>query len=115
MSSREVRARGPKKSKRIPRSHFFDNTRDQQVILDTDASLVVSHGRRPRPHFSDTHDQQVLTFREWCALNNISPKTGRRILKAPDAPTVTMLTKKLIGITIGADRAWKESRRRPAA
>jgi hypothetical protein len=86
MSSREVRARGPKKSKRIPRMHF-----------------------------SDTHDQQVLTFREWCSLNNISPKTGRRILKAPGAPVVTMLTKKLIGITIKSDRDWKELNMRAVA
>jgi hypothetical protein len=71
--------------------------------------------RQPRPHFSDTHDQQVLTFAEWCALNNFSSKTGRRILKAPDAPTVTMLTKKLIGITIAADREWKASRARPVS
>jgi hypothetical protein len=110
MSSREVRAKGPKKSKR-----HFTVDQDQQVILDTDPSQIVSHGHPPRVHFSETHDQQVLTFREWCALNNISVKTGRRILKAPGAPVVTMLTKKLIGITIKSDREWKASRSRTVA
>jgi hypothetical protein len=99
MSSREAQAIGPKK-RRAP----FSETHDH----DTDA-------RQPRAHFSDVHDQQVLTFREWCALNNISPKTGRRILKAPGAPVITMLTKKLIGITIKSDRDWKASRTRKEA
>ena len=53
--------------------------------------------------------------REWCALNNISPKTGRRILKAPGAPVVTMLTSRRIGITIKSDRDWKATRTRKVA
>ena len=85
MSSREVRARGPKKSKRV------------------------------RAHFSTNHDQQVLTFGEWCLLNSISPKTGRRILKAPGGPVVTQLTTKQIGITVAADREWKARHARAVA
>jgi hypothetical protein len=68
-----------------------------------------------RTPFSATHYQQVLTFREWCDLNSISHRTGRRILDAPGAPTVTMLTPRRIGITIAANRAWQASRARVVA
>ena len=74
MTSREVRACGPKRQKRA------------------------------RAHFSADHDQQILTFAEWCDLNSISARTGRRILKAPGGPTVTMLTSRRFGISISANR-----------
>ena len=57
-------------------------------------------------------DDEVLTFREWCVLNRISPRTGRRVLKAPGAPTVTQLSPQRIGITRGNNRRWQESRAR---
>jgi hypothetical protein len=69
MTSRGVRACGPKRQKRA------------------------------RAHFSADHDQQILTFAEWCDLNSISARTGRRILKAPGGPTVTMLTSRRFGIS----------------
>jgi hypothetical protein len=85
MTSREVRACGPKRTKRA------------------------------RTHFSADHDQQILTFAEWCALNNISHRTGRRILKAPGAPIVTMLTKRRFGISIGNNKIWQASRAKEVA
>ena len=33
-------------------------------------------------------DTQVMRFREWCRLNQFSPRTGRRILKSGDGPAV---------------------------
>jgi hypothetical protein len=59
-----------------------------------------------------SHDDQVLTFAEWCALNRISKRTGRRILKAPGGPVVTHLTEKKIGVTIGNNRRWQATRAR---
>jgi hypothetical protein len=59
-------------------------------------------------------DSQVLTFSEWCELNSIGLRTGRRILRSGNGPVVTQLSVHRIGITIGADRAWKASRERPA-
>jgi hypothetical protein len=61
------------------------------------------------------HDDQCLTFPEWCMLNGVSPRTGRRILKSPDGPVVTMLSAKRIGITVGNNRAWQASRARKVA
>ena len=75
----------------------------------------VERKLRVRAHFSTNHDQQVLTFGEWCLLNSISPKTGRRISKAPGGPVVTQLTTKRIGITVAADREWKARHARAVA
>jgi hypothetical protein len=58
------------------------------------------------------NDAQVLRFKEWCALNHISERTGRRILAGGNGPVVTQLSAKLIGITVSANRAWQESRQR---
>jgi hypothetical protein len=60
-------------------------------------------------------DDQVLTFLEWCALNGISPRTGRRILAGPDPPTVTMLSPRRFGVTVRANREWQQSRARKGA
>ena len=84
MTSREVRACGPKRQKRA------------------------------RAQFSADHDQQILTFREWCDLDGLSARTGRRILKAPGAPTVTMLTKRRFGI-VGNNKIWQAQRARAAS
>jgi hypothetical protein len=72
-------------------------------------------GPKKRAHFSADHDQQILTFCEWCNLNSISARTGRRILKAPGGPTVTMLTTRRFGISIAANREWQASRTRKVA
>jgi hypothetical protein len=57
-------------------------------------------------------DDQVLTFPQWCRLNAVSPRTGRRILASGDGPTVTRLSAQRIGITVGNNRRWQESRAR---
>ena len=58
-------------------------------------------------------DDQVLTFREWCALNGIGLRTGRRILDGPNPPAVVRLSARRIGITVKANREWQESRAHP--
>jgi hypothetical protein len=57
-------------------------------------------------------DDEVLTFAQWAALNKVSPRTGRRILKSPGGPIVTHLSARRIGITRGNNRRWQESRKR---
>jgi hypothetical protein len=61
---------------------------------------------------SVSHDDQVLTFLEFCKLNRISERTGRRILNGPNGPAVTMLSPRRIGITVRANRAWQNSKER---
>ena len=36
--------------------------------------------------------QRVLTLARWCALNWISPATGRRIIRSGTGPTITRLS-----------------------
>jgi hypothetical protein len=61
-------------------------------------------------HLPAADDDAVLTFREWCALNGFSARTGRRILTAPGAPVVTRLSPRRIGITRANNRRWQASR-----
>jgi hypothetical protein len=60
-------------------------------------------------------DQQILTFKEWCALNRFSPRNGRRILAGEfgPPPAVVRLSPRRIGISRAANRAWQQSRVRP--
>jgi hypothetical protein len=55
---------------------------------------------------------QVLTFPQWCELNSISPRTGRRVLASGNGPLVTELGPKRIGITVGDNHSWQASRKR---
>jgi hypothetical protein len=57
-------------------------------------------------------DSQCLSFFEWCQLNRFSERTSRRILKSGRGPPVVQLSMQRIGITVGANRAWQQSRER---
>ena len=57
-------------------------------------------------------DDAVLTFKEWCALNSVSERQGRRILGSGSGPTVTKLTDKRVGIIRRANREWQQTRAR---
>jgi hypothetical protein len=60
-----------------------------------------------------TSDNQVLTLFEWCALNRIGVRTGRRLLATGNGPKVVQLSPHRIGITIRANREWQAARERP--
>ena len=62
--------------------------------------------------FSPSHDDQVLTFIEWCRINRLSERTGRRILAGPNPPKVTMLSPRRVGITVRNNRAWQQANER---
>ena len=63
------------------------------------------------PH-STSHPDQVLTFLEWCRLNRISERTGRRILASAEGPVVTQLANWRVGITNANNLRWQRSRER---
>ena len=48
------------------------------------------------PQLGAPHPNQILTFPEWCELNRISERTGRRILASGAGPVVTQLSPKRI-------------------
>ena len=62
--------------------------------------------------FTSLADDQVLTFHEWCRLNRISERTGRRILEGPDGPPFVQLSPRRIGIRVAANREWQHARER---
>ena len=49
---------------------------------------------------------RVLSFRQWCELNGISARTGRRILKSDSGPIITQLSPRRIGITLAHNAEW---------
>jgi hypothetical protein len=97
MSLLEIEQR---RSRRAQRKHHKHTKRKNKRRSALDAPLALSN------------DHQVLTFREWCQLNRISERTGRRILAGGNGPVVTQLAAKRIGITIRANREWQAARAR---
>jgi hypothetical protein len=80
------------------------------IAMSLEHSPARERARLAEVRFAN--DDEVLTFAEWCRLNSISPRTGRRILAGPNGPVVTDLTEHRIGITRRANRAWQETRAR---
>jgi hypothetical protein len=60
----------------------------------------------------ELNQSRVMSFAQWCALNGISPATGRRLLRSGQGPIITRLSDRRIGITVGNNRRWQESRAR---
>jgi hypothetical protein len=59
-----------------------------------------------------SHPNQVLTFVEWCRMNAISLRTGRRIINSGTGPVVTQLSPHRVGITIANNAAWQAAKAR---
>jgi hypothetical protein len=57
-------------------------------------------------------DDQVLTFPQWCKLNTLGTRTGRRILAGEygPPPDFLRLSPHRIGITRASNRAWQQRR-----
>jgi hypothetical protein len=53
---------------------------------------------------------EVLSFNEWCAINGIGERTGRRILASGTGPAVLQLSANRIGIRRRDNEAWQETR-----
>jgi hypothetical protein len=62
------------------------------------------------PHFAIDLDDRVMTLSEWCAVNRISPATGRRIIASGKGPVITHLSERRRGVTVGNNRKWREAR-----
>jgi hypothetical protein len=84
------------------------------MIPNTNYKRPRAHKRRPPLDLTvgPFDDRQVLPFDVWCQLNNLSLRTGRRVLASGNGPRVTQLSANRIGITYADNRAWQESRAR---
>jgi hypothetical protein len=69
----------------------------------------TSRKRRIWPALAES-DDQILTFREFCILNRLSERSGRRLIANGKGPRVIQLSERRIGIRIGDNRRWQESR-----
>jgi hypothetical protein len=90
-------------SERAKRAHAKQQTRKKKKKKASDRLSLAGQ----------LLDDQVLSFREWIALNNISWRTGRRVIEGQDGPAVVQLSPRRIGITVRANREWQQSRVHP--
>ena len=60
----------------------------------------------PEPKRDALDDDRVLTFKQWCELNGLSPRTGRRIIRAGKVRVVD-LSERRIGIRVADNRAFQ--------
>jgi len=58
---------------------------------------------------------QVLTFAQWCLLAGISVGTGRRLINSGNAPVITQLSPRRIGVRLADHIRWQASRARGVA
>ena len=71
----------------------------------------------PKPVIQiDLRDEnRVLTFREWCTVNNFSVWTGRRLVKNGEGPRILQLSARRPGVRVRDNIEWQESRARTSA
>jgi hypothetical protein len=98
-------------SRRALRKHRKQQDRKQKV-QGRPAGIGHNQGPQLSPLPAVMHDNQVLSFRQWCQFNNISQRTGRRLIASGEGPTVTRLSTKRIGISVGNNAAWQAARAR---
>jgi hypothetical protein len=55
-------------------------------------------------------DDRVMSFDDWCELNDFSRSTGQRIIASGRGPRFIQLSEKRKGVTVGENRRWQESR-----
>lgn len=58
--------------------------------------------------------RRIMSFQEWCKLNSLSPRTGRKVIQSGDGPKVTQLSDRRIGVRVDHNDEWQERRIRPA-
>jgi hypothetical protein len=82
---------------------------DPQAERKTERKTTRERAQR-RARLRSLPDDQVMTVHEWCTLNRISVRAGRRILASPDAPRIVQLSARRRGVTVRANRAWQHAR-----
>jgi hypothetical protein len=74
--------------------------------------MTLREAERRHALAQSLEDDRVLSFRQWCELNGMGLRTGRRILRSGRGPVVTQLTERRIGIRVADNRRWQASRAR---
>src|SRR4051812_26246046 len=92
------------------RSHRAQRKRQKQVKRRKQRKPVQPKWSALDAPLATSHPNQVLTFHEWCQLNRISTRTGRRILASGTGPVVTQLSPHRVGVTIENNAKWQASK-----
>jgi hypothetical protein len=73
---------------------------------------LLEQVRRSRQSARDRalDDDWMMSFSQWCQVNNFSLATGRRLRKAGKGPVFTQISDRRIGVTVRNNRIWQESR-----
>jgi ABC-type siderophore export system fused ATPase/permease subunit len=102
------------RSQHAQRTHQKQTKRKLTKQQFAKRKLEIAKARKQRLDLLPTilNDNQVLRFSEWCALNDISPRTARRLFARGDGPATTQLSPKRVGITVRANKEWQASRER---
>jgi hypothetical protein len=58
------------------------------------------------------HDDKIMTFNQWCDLNDISQSTGREIRASGEGPRFIQLSENRIGVSYRENRRWQEARKK---
>jgi hypothetical protein len=74
---------------------------------------LLAERRRLFLAVKDLPDDACLWISEWCALNTISDREGRRILASGDGPIVTQVSPKRKAVTVRHNREWQARRALP--
>jgi hypothetical protein len=83
----------------------------RKTVPAADRRVSRAHNMPPTnaPPASPPDDDEVLTFAQWCKLNSIGERTGRRLLASGRGPRVLQLTESRIGIRRSDNRLWQDS------
>jgi predicted site-specific integrase-resolvase len=74
--------------------------------------MTLREAEQQRRLAVEREERRVMSFAEWCELNNLSRWTARRLIKAGKGPAITQISDRLIGVTVRANREWQQSRER---
>ena len=67
-------------------------------------------GHNGGPPLDTLEDQKVLAIKQWCDLNSFSVPTGKRVIASGEGPPVVLLSARRLGVRVGDNRRWQESR-----
>lgn len=99
------------RSQRAARTHAKQQKRKKKV---RGRSVGIGHNLGPPlpdlPPLPD--DDEVLSFPDWCRLNNIGIRTGRKIRAEGKGPVITAISDRRIGVTKRNNRIWQAQRAR---
>jgi hypothetical protein len=89
-------------------------TKHRRQKLNHNKRRLPPQPRPPQSAVLRDDPDAVPTFAEWCLLNSIGQRTGRRIIASGDGPTITHLSGHRFGVSRRNSLAWQQARERLA-